>query len=75
MTRLLTRAFAELEKLPADRQDEMAAMLLDLMAGDKADFTLSPEQEAGLRSAIEQANRGEFATREDMDSLFAKYGA
>ena len=75
MTKLLTKAFEELEKLPPERQDELAAMLLDLMARETGDFQLTPEQEAGIREAIEQAKRGEFARPEDIDAIYAKYGA
>lgn len=75
MTKLLTKAFEELEKLPPERQDELAAMLLDLMARETGDFELTPEQEAGVREAIEQVKRGEFARSEDIEAIYAKYGA
>jgi hypothetical protein len=74
MTKLLNKALEELEKLPADRQDEVAAMLLDLMARETGDFQLTPEQEAGIGEAIEQVKRGEFARPEDIDAIYARYG-
>lgn len=75
MTELLNRALQELAKLPPERQDELAAMLLDLVAREHAEFELTPEQEEGLKKAISQANRGEFAKPEDIEAIFAKYGA
>lgn len=75
MTELLSRAFQELAKLPPERQDELAAMLLDFIVHEREEFELTPEQEAGLKEAIARADRGEFASQEEVDALFRKYGA
>lgn len=77
MTELLTKAFAELNKLSSERQDELARMLLELVATDGRidSFILTPEQEAGLREAIERADRGEFASDEEVEAVYRKFGA
>ena len=44
MTELLERAIAEIRRLPAQRQDEAAEMLLEMAAQDASDLGLSAEQ-------------------------------
>jgi len=75
MTELLNRALQELGKLSPERQDELAAMLLELIVHEHEEFELTPEQEAGLKEAIARADLGEFAPQADVDALFRKYGA
>ena len=74
MTKLLNKAFERIAKLPAERQDEVAAMLLDFLENEHIDFELTPEQEAELKEAIARADRGEFASQSDVDAVFGKYG-
>ena len=56
-------------------QDEVARMLL-LFAGEAEPLLqLTPEEEADLRKAEAEADRGEFASDEEVRAIFAKYGA
>ncbi len=38
------------------------------------DYKLTPEQIADLKTAIAQADRGEFATDDELRSVWAKFG-
>ena len=75
MTELLNKAFARIAKLSPERQDELAAYLLDLLEDKDVDFELTPEQEAELKEAMARADRGEFAPQAEVDAMFRKYGA
>lgn len=75
MTKLLDKAFREIAKLPPERQDELAALLLDLIEDKDVEFELTPEQEAELKAAIGRADRGEFASHSEVAAIFRKYGA
>ena len=72
MTDLLDRAIARARALPPDAQDEAARMLL-LFAGEgEPPIQLTPEEEADLAEAEAEADRGEFATDEEVQAIFAK---
>ncbi len=73
MTDLLDRAIARTRALPADMQDEVARMLL-LYAGESDPVVpLTLEEDEDLAEAEAEADRGEFATDEDVQAIFAKY--
>jgi hypothetical protein len=52
MTKLLEKAIAEIRKLPDDRQDEAAEVLLSIASQDPDEYRLSPEQLAGVRERL-----------------------
>lgn len=57
MTKLLDKAIEEVRKLPANRQDEAADILLFLAAQETADLQLSPDQEAEVERRMESEPR------------------
>lgn len=73
MTELLTKAFQELSKLSAERQDELAQMLLDVAEGDRllaeGVYQLTPEQWAEVDAAIE---KNDFLSVEETEAFFAR---
>ena len=75
MTELLTKAFAELSKLPVERQDELAQMLLDVAESDRllseGVYQLTPEQWAEVDAAM--AEEGDDASEEEVKALFARW--
>ncbi|WP_342109696.1 hypothetical protein [Methylobacterium sp. SI9] len=75
MTELLERAIARVRALPDAMQDDAARMLL-LFAGeaDEPVYRLTPEEEADLAPSLAQAERGEFATDEQVRAVWAKHG-
>jgi hypothetical protein len=76
MTRLLDQAFEAAHILPPDAQDEIARVIL-LLSGADSDapsITLSPDEQAAIAASKTAAARGEFATQEQVRSVWAKHG-
>jgi hypothetical protein len=71
MTKLLERAVETARKLAADRQDDIARMML--LYAELPVIQLSPEEEADLAAADEEIARGEYATDEQMRAIWAKH--
>jgi hypothetical protein len=74
MTKLLEQAVETVRGLPDDMQDDLARMLLQLAGEDQPVVQLSAEQEASFDESIAQADRGEFATDEQVRAIWAKHG-
>jgi hypothetical protein len=74
MTRLLEQAVATVSALPDDQQDDLARILLQLAGHEQPPYTLCPEEEADLDASIAEAERGEFATDEEVRAMWAKHG-
>ena len=62
MTDLLERALIELRHLPADRQDDVARLILSWISG------------GDLIEADREIERGELAEASEVDAVFSKYG-
>ena len=58
---------------PPQRQEDAARILLAMEAQDASPYRLSPEERADLDAALEEAARGEFATDEEVEAVFARY--
>ena len=71
MTKLLEEAVEELRTLPEDEQDRAAQALL-AFARERADYSFDDEQIAGIHHAMEQADRGEFASDAAMREIFGR---
>ena len=75
MTTLLERALAAARRLPADAQDDIAHVVLQLSgADDEAPLPLTAEEEAAIAVSKAAAARGEFATDEEVRGVWAKHG-
>jgi len=72
MTRLLDKAISRLRRLPDERQNELAEVILDL--AENTDFQLSDAQVAEVKLAVAEADRGEFATEAQMTTLWKRFG-
>ena len=74
MTKLLEQAIAEVLELPEETQN-MAAdalyMVIDYV-NDDTHYRLTKEQIAGVRHAMGQADRGEFATDVELKEIFGR---
>jgi hypothetical protein len=70
MTKLLDRAIAEVQRLPDDRQDELAAILMEIACVDPESYKLSPEQIADLEERL--AAPPDYATEEETAALIAR---
>ena len=74
MTTLFDQAVAAARILPDEHQDEIARVMLNL-AGDRQGIVpLTTEEEASFGKSLAQAARGEFATDEAVEAVWAKYG-
>ncbi len=74
MTRLLKQAVETVSALPAERQDELARVLLQLAGVEQPPYALTPEEAADIDASLAEAERGEFATDEEVRAMWAKHG-
>lgn len=74
MTKLFEMAIEAARKLAPEEQDELARMILDVVHGAEEDvYVLSEEERAALKYSLEFADRGEFATQDEVRAVFSKY--
>jgi predicted transcriptional regulator len=74
MTKLLEEAVEKLSQLPEGRQNELAQMLIDVAAADLSPYQLTEEERAAVEEGVAQAERGEFASDEDVAALWQRFG-
>ena len=74
MTRLLQQAVETVSALPDDTQDELARILLQLAGVEQPRYELTLEEEADMDASLAEADRGEFATDEEVRAMWAKHG-
>ncbi len=74
MTKLLEQAIETVRNLPPEMQDDLARMLLQLAGEDQPVVQLSAEEAASFDESLAQADRGEFATDEQVRAIWAKHG-
>ncbi len=70
MTKLLEEAIEKIRELPNADQDEAAELLLNLAARANGRIRLDDETRAAVREGRAQAQRGEFATEEEIAAVF-----
>lgn len=73
MTVLLDQAVRSLRDLPADTQDDLARMLLQFAGIDQPPLKLDAEDAASLDASLDEADRAEFATDEQIRAIWAKH--
>jgi predicted transcriptional regulator len=73
MTRLLEQAVETVRGLPPEIQDELARMLLQLAGQDQPLLQLTAEEAASFDESLAQADRGDFATDEQVRAIWAKH--
>ena len=73
MTKLLEQGIRAVQELSAERQD-MAGELLLTLATSEPQYRLTREQIEDLKLSIEEANRGEFATDDEINESWKKFG-
>ncbi len=76
MTKLLDRAVEAARSLSPDAQDDIARVVLRLAGTDDeaSPVALSPEERAAVAVSQDAAARGEFATDEQVRSVWRKHG-
>ena len=58
---------------PAARQEEAAEILLALEARENEFYHPSDEEQAAIEEGLRQAERGEFASDEEMNELWRRW--
>jgi predicted transcriptional regulator len=73
MTRLLEQAVETVSALPDDEQDELARVLLQLAGIEQPPYILTPEEKVDIDASMAEAERGEFATDDEIRAIWAKH--
>lgn len=73
MTKLFDKGIEAVRGLPADRQDMAGELLLSLAQAEPR-YRLTPEQIADVKLAMAEADRGEFASDQEMAATWQKFG-
>jgi hypothetical protein len=73
MTKLFEQGIRAVRELPAERQDMAGELLLSLANGDSR-YGLTPEQIEDLKLAVQEADRGEFASAGQVADVWRKFG-
>ena len=55
-------------------QDDLARMLLQFAGVEQPPYVLTPEEAADIDASLAEAERGEFATDEEVRAVWAKHG-
>jgi hypothetical protein len=74
MTKLLDQALEAVRDLPPDVQDDIARIVLELAGGDAQPVPLSDDERAAIANSKAASARGEFASDEQVRSIWAKHG-
>jgi hypothetical protein len=74
MTKMLERGIEAVRSLSADCQDMAGEILLGLAGKAPYEYELTPDQLDDVKTAIGQADRGEFATDQEMAAVWKKFG-
>lgn len=75
MTKLLDQALEIARSLPADAQDDIARIVLQLAGTEAAaPVMLSDDERTAIAASKEAAARGEFATEAQVRATWAKHG-
>jgi predicted transcriptional regulator len=74
MTELLEKAVRAAKSLPPTLQDEIARTILLLAEEESEPVPLTADERAAIAASKAAAERGEFATDEEVRAIWAKYG-
>ena len=74
MTKLFDQAVEAGRGLPPDAQDDIARILLQLAGNDAEPVPLSTDERTAIARSKAAAERGEFATDEQVRATWAKHG-
>ncbi|MCC7346501.1 MAG: hypothetical protein IT538_03805 [Variibacter sp.] len=75
MTKLLEQAIEHARELPAEQQDMLALVMLSMRDGDPVIPELDEHSRKAIRTGLAQARRGEGVSDEEIEALWARYGA
>lgn len=74
MTREQVDAILErVRSWPEDRQEDAVRLLMAMEAEAGAPYILSDEERRDLEDAVREVERGEIATKAEVDAVFARF--
>lgn len=74
MTELLDHALEAARRLTPEEQDDIARILLQLLGNDASPVPLADDERDAVHRSKRAAERGEFASDDEVRAVFAKYG-
>jgi hypothetical protein len=72
MDKTLDAALERIRSWPPDRQEDLVRMLDEIEASGVAVYDMSDEEERLVRVGLEQAERGEFVSDNDMAAFWRR---
>jgi putative addiction module component (TIGR02574 family) len=73
MTKLFDMAVEAVSQLSPEEQDEIAKTIFDFVDAHAEPYVLSDSETEMIKERLKQADRGEFATEEEVEAVFSKY--
>jgi hypothetical protein len=74
VTKLLEKAIEQARALPPEEQDALAAMLLTMTEDGAGIAPQDEEARTAIREGLEQARRREFASDDEIERLWKRFG-
>jgi hypothetical protein len=74
MTKLFDKALEAVRRLPAESQDEVARAILNLVDDDEEPQPIEPGDLTAVLNGLAQARRKEFASDEEVQAAFRRFG-
>ena len=73
-TKMLTDVLERVETWPAEAQDRLAEIALDIEADFSGqEYRASPDELAGIDRGLRAAAEGRFASNDEVEAAFAKF--
>ena len=72
MIKILERAIQKVQALP-QHQQEYAAFVLEEIAAERGEAQVSDEESRMIQEGIDAADRGDFASPEDVEAVLGRY--
>ncbi len=74
MTKLFDKALEAMRRLPPEGQDEIARTILRLVNDDEEPELIEPADLAAVLDGLAQARRKEFASDDQVEAAFRRFG-
>ena len=75
MITALKQMLASIESWPEEDQEALNEAAREIVAARTGVYDLTPQEEAAVAEGLAQADRGEFASDEEIAALWKRYGA
>jgi len=75
MIKALEQAIEKVKKLPKERQEYAAEVLEQIAGAGDGVYILTEEERRLVREGLDELDRGEAATQEEVRAVFDKYRA